>query len=262
MPSPGGASRRVGTHRLKTLALRVRAVVLWIASGLHFFLLSPVFLLLGLWIDPRQNDRPLRWFFRNVLRVAGVGFEVRWAPGFDPHRTCLFVANHVNLFDPFVLFSAIPQPVRGIELESHFRIPGYGWMAKRFGNIPVQKNASPAQLRQLWRRTRAALDSGLSLVVFPEGGRTRDGHVGPFHDGAFRMAIEFGYPIVPVSITGSFEFNRKGDWMLYPSTIVVYLHDLIETTGMTKADVPALRDRVRQIIAETVERSLRQPLPA
>ncbi len=240
--------------------LRLRAAALWVASGLHFFLLSPVIFLIELVLDPRRNDRPLRWFFRNVLRVAGVRLEVRRAPGFNPHRTYLFVANHVNLFDPFVLFSAIPQPLRGLELESHFRIPGYGWMARRFGNIPVQKNATPAQLRQLWRRTRETLDGGLSLAVFPEGGRTRDGHVGRFHDGAFRMAIEFGYPIVPVSITGSFEFNRKGDWMLYPSTIVVVLHEPIETRGLTRTDVAALRERVRSIIAETVERARRGEL--
>ena len=84
----------------------------------------------------------------------------------------------------------------------------------------------------MWRMTRAALDSGVSLVVFPEGSRTITGRVGRFQDGVFRMAQQFGTPIVPVSIVGSFEFNRKTSWMLRPSTIVVYLHDTIETAGL------------------------------
>ena len=76
-------------------------------------------------------------YSRNVVRLAGARVEVRRSPGFDPQRTCFFVSNHVNLFDPFVLYSAIPQFFRGLELESHFRIPVYGWLMKRFGNVPV-----------------------------------------------------------------------------------------------------------------------------
>lgn len=236
--------------------LAVRAGALWTLSGLFFFTVCPLLILLGLAIDPRRNDWPQRWLFRNVLRVAGAKFEVRRDPAFDFRRTCLFVANHVNIFDAFVCYSAIPQFVRGLELESHFRIPAYGWMMRRFGNIPVYKNSTPAQMKELYRRTKAALDDGVSLVVFPEGGRTRDGHVRPFRPGAFRMAIQFGYPIVPMAITGSFQFNRKGSWMLYPGKIVVHLHAPIETKGLAKADVGALRDRVRQAISESVEASL------
>jgi 1-acyl-sn-glycerol-3-phosphate acyltransferase len=243
---------------VRKLYLYLRCGLIWLVSILHFFLLCPLLILFGTIADPRKHDRPQRLFFRNVLRLAGVRFEVRAAPGFDPTRTSLFVSNHVNLFDPFVIYSAIPQFVRGLELESHFKIPAYGWMMKRFGNIPVADNPSPAALKEMYRRSKAALDDGISLIVFAEGGRTRDGRVGPFQNGAFRMAIEFGYPIVPMSITGSFAFNRKGSWMLYPSKIVVYLHDAIETRGLRKSDVDGLRDRVHLIISQTVDDSLRR----
>jgi 1-acyl-sn-glycerol-3-phosphate acyltransferase len=235
-----------------------RAMALWTVSGIHFFTVCPLLVLLGMVVDPRKNDWPQRVFCRNVLRLAGARLAVRRAPGFDPARTCIFISNHVNLFDPFVLYSSAPQFIRGLELESHFRIPAYGWMMSRFGNIPVRKAAGPRELRELLRRVRRALDDGISLIVFPEGGRTLDGHVGPFKEGGFRMAIEFRCPIVPVSITGSYEFNRKGSWMLNPSKIVVHLHDPIETRELRKADAPALRDRVRRIIAATVDEALRE----
>jgi 1-acyl-sn-glycerol-3-phosphate acyltransferase len=243
---------------MRKLGQAAQSLALWAVSGLHFFTLCPVLVLLGMLVDPRKNDWPQRLFSRNVVRLAGARLEVRRAPGFDPARTCLFISNHVNLFDPFVLYCSIPQFVRGLELESHFRIPAYGWMMRRFGNIPVRKNATTRELRELYRRVKRALDTGVSLVVFPEGGRTLDGHVGPFKDGGFRMAVEFGYPIVPVSITGSFDMNRKGSWLLRPTKIVAHLHEPIETKGLGKQDVPALRDRVRRIIAETVDQAMEQ----
>ncbi len=243
---------------MKKAYLVLRSLILWAACGAFFFVVCSFLVVLGIFIDPRKNDRPQRMLCRNLLRLAGVGFEVRRAAGFDPQRTSFFIVNHVNLFDPFALYSAIPQFVRGWELESHFKIPVYGWMMKRFGNVPVPSETRPSDLKRMWRLTRAALDGGTSLIVFPEGSRTRDARVAPFKDGVFRMALQSGAPIVPVSIVGSFEFHRTGDWMLYPSKIVVHLHDTIETQEMRKDEVEALRDRVRQIVSHPVEEALRR----
>src|SRR5437879_4624227 len=107
----------------------------------------------------------------------------------------------------------------------------------------------------MWRLTRAALDRGVSLIVFPEGGRTITGRAGPFRDGIFRMAREFGTPITPVSIVGSFTFNRKTSWMLRPSTIIVWLHDTIETDRYSKSEIAELRDHVWRSVAGPVHAS-------
>ena len=241
--------------------LRIRTVVLWAVSGIHFAVGCTILLLLKLFINPRKSDFLQRGFLRNILRLAGVKFEVRRAPGFDPARTSIFVSNHVNIFDPFVVYSAIPQFVRGFELASHFKIPVYGWLMSRFGNIPVPDAPSRAGLELMSARAKAALDSGVSLIAFAEGGRTRDGHVREFKKGIFNLAQKFGAPIVPMSIVGSFEFFRTGDWMLYPGKITVYLHDTIETSGMSRADVDALRHGVQEIVAAPVEefRESRKP---
>jgi 1-acyl-sn-glycerol-3-phosphate acyltransferase len=240
---------------MKRLYLKGRAMVLWAISGLHFFVLCTLLVGLGAIIDPRKNDRSQRIFFRNILRLAGVKFEARRACGFDANRTSLFVCNHVNIFDPFVIYSAIPQFVRGFELASHFKVPAYGWMMGRFGNIPVpdENDRSREAIERMTRKAKQAFDAGISLIAFAEGSRTRNGHVGPFHKGVFRLAIRFGVPIVPMSIVGSYEFHRTGDWMLYPGEITVYLHDTIETGGMRKEEVTELRDRVHRIVAAPVE---------
>jgi 1-acyl-sn-glycerol-3-phosphate acyltransferase len=236
--------------------LIVRSALLWAISAIHFFTVCTFLVLLGIFIDPRKNDRPQRWFFRNILRLAGVKFEVKYSPGFDPKRTSIFVSNHVNIFDAFVIYSAIPQFVRGLELETHFKIPAYGWMMKRFGNVPVPKEGSPLAFKAMMRRAKAALDDGISLIVFAEGSRTRNGRVGPFKKGAFRIAQRFGYPIVPMSIVGSYEFHRTGDWMLYPGKITVYIHDTIETAGLGRDDVDALCERVHKIVSAPIEQAI------
>jgi len=238
--------------------LTIRSLLLWAISGVHFGVVCTFLVILGIFIDPRKNDWPQRFFFRNILRFAGVRFEARRSPGFDPQRTSIFVCNHVNIFDAFVIYSAIPQFVRGFELESHFHYPIYGWMMGRFGNVPVPDVPSREGLETMTQRAKAALDSGVSLIAFAEGSRTRDGRVDEFKKGAFNLALKFGVPIVPMSITGSFQFFRTGDWMLYPGKITVYLHDTIETSGVSRSEVDALRRRVREIVAKPVEESLKE----
>jgi 1-acyl-sn-glycerol-3-phosphate acyltransferase len=238
--------------------LTVRSAILWAISGIHFAVVGTILIALGAVVDPRKNDWPQRLFFRNILRLAGARFEVRRASGFDPTRTCIFISNHVNLFDPFVIYSAIPQFLRGFELESHFKVPVYGWMMGRFGNIPVPDAPSREGLEIMTQRAKAALDSGVSLVAFAEGSRTRTGHVQPFKKGIFNLAQRLGIPIVPVSMVGSYQFFQTGHWMLHPEKITVYLHDTIDTTKIARAEVDALRQRVQEIVSTSVEESLKE----
>jgi 1-acyl-sn-glycerol-3-phosphate acyltransferase len=237
--------------------LALRSALLWIVSGLHFFIVAPILVFLGIFLDPRKHDWLQRSFCRRIAYFSGTRVEIFRSPGFDPQRTSFFMVNHVNLFDPFILYCAIPQYVRGWELESHFKIPAYGWLMKRFGNVPVPDIRRPSDLKRMWRMTQDALNSGTSLIIFPEAKRTRDGCVDEFQDGGFRVGQQLGVPIVPVSLVGSFQHHRTGHWMLWPATITVYLHGTMETKGLTKDDVPALRDRVREIISAPVETSMK-----
>ena len=241
---------------MKKAWLTVRSLILWAVSGLHFAVVCTFLVILGIFVDPRKNDWPQRTFFRNILRLAGVKFQVRRVPGFDPKRTSIFICNHVNIFDPFVVYSAVPQFVRGFELESHFKIPIYGWMMGRFGNVPVPDGRSREGMETMMRKAKEALDSGVSLIAFAEGSRTRDGHVQRFHKGVFRLAQKFGAPIVPMSIVGSHQFFRTGHWMLHPGKITVYLHDTIEMAEVDRTEVDALAERVHQIVSLPVETSL------
>ncbi|HET6931788.1 MAG TPA: lysophospholipid acyltransferase family protein [Candidatus Acidoferrum sp.] len=240
---------------MKRLWEVLRSAILWGMSWLHFLIVVPVLIALAVVLDPRKHDYLQRGLCRRIAFFSGAKVAVKKSPGFDPTRTSFFMVNHVNLFDPFILYCAIPQLVRGWELESHFRIPVYGWLMKRFGNVPVPSIRSPKDLKRLWRLTQEAIDSGVSLIIFPEAKRTRDGHINDFEEGGFRLAQQLGVPIVPVSLVGSFDHLRTDHWLLRPATITVHIHDTIETAGLTKDDIPALKERVRNAIAAPVEAS-------
>jgi 1-acyl-sn-glycerol-3-phosphate acyltransferase len=98
-------------------------------------------------------------------------------------------------------------------------------------------------------RGEEGIGQRVSLIVFAEGSRTLDRLVGCIQPGVFHMAQQFGTPIVPMSIVSSFEFNRKGDWMLLPSKIDVTCTTLSRRPCSKRADVDSLRERVHQIIS-------------
>ena len=235
----------------------LRSVLIWTVSVLHFVPATIGLVLLGVVMDPRRFDPLLRLYCRNILRLAGIRLEVRRDPGFDPGSTCFFAVNHVNIFDPFVGCAAIPQFVRGLELESHFRIPVYGWLMRNFGNVPVPDRLSREGLDRLEQRCREAIANGTSLVVYAEGTRTRDGQVGPFRPGVFRLAVKEGVPVTPVSVVGAFEFQQVSGWRLRPGRVVVHLHDTITTHGRSPEE---LRDSVRDVVRGPIDGSHRPPV--
>src|SRR6266699_277284 len=131
------ASNAPAERGLRRAWVLVQSTFHWLLSAAYFFPMCAFLVLLGIFIDPRKNDGAQRMLCRVTMKLAGAKLVVRRAPGFDPKRTCFFLINHVNLFDPFVLYAAIPQFFRGLEFESHFRIPMYGWLMNLFGNVPV-----------------------------------------------------------------------------------------------------------------------------
>src|SRR5260370_24021636 len=203
---------------MKKLWFALRSALLWMVSILHFFIMVPILVALSFFLDHRKHDNLQRSFCRRIVFFAGAKVCVRRSAGFDPQRTCFFISNHVNLFDPFVLYCAVPQFVRGWELESHFKIPAYGWLMKHFGNVPVPDVRGPSELKRMWRLTREAIDGGTSPHAFPQSGPTRYGHVAPFPDGAFPPALHLRLPIAPLRIFCSFNHHPNGDCMLPPAT--------------------------------------------
>jgi 1-acyl-sn-glycerol-3-phosphate acyltransferase len=166
----------------------------------------------------------------------------------DPRRPFVVVSNHESFAD-ILLISHLPWEMKWLSKAELFRIPIMGWMMWLAGDIPVKRGFGPSALEAM-ERCRKALANRVSVMIFPEGTRSKTSELLPFKDGAFRLAIEAGVPILPLAVSGTGTALRKHDWRFGRSVAEVRVLEPVETAGLILRDVPELKARVRRTIVE------------
>ncbi|HKG90837.1 MAG TPA: lysophospholipid acyltransferase family protein [Gemmatimonadaceae bacterium] len=164
----------------------------------------------------------------------------------DPRRPYVAVSNHESYADIF-LISHLPWEMKWLAKAQLFRIPVMGWIMRMAGDIPVDR-ASRTSGADALARCRDRLDKRVSVMIFPEGTRSRDSNLLPFKDGAFRLAIEAGVPMLPIAVAGTRYCMAKGSFRFRRANAACRVLDPISTAGLSMDDVPALRERVRTTI--------------
>ena len=175
------------------------------------------------------------WRFRTEGRMIG-----------DPRRPYVAVSNHISYADIF-LISHLPWEMKWLAKDTVFKIPVMGWIMHMAGDIHVVRGNRESVVSAI-RGCRDRLAKRVSVMIFPEGTRSRTGELQPFKDGAFRIAIESQAPILPIAVAGTRDAMEKGTFRFRRANAVCRVLDPIETAGMTLDDLPALRDRAREVI--------------
>jgi 1-acyl-sn-glycerol-3-phosphate acyltransferase len=197
----------------------------------------------------RVAHRCAQWWARLIVLTSGVRIGRRGVALPPPGESCVFVANHASIYDIPILFTAVPRQLRIMAKASLGHFPFIGWHLRRSGHLLVdRKNPGAGIFKKMQRMTR----QGASLIVFPEGSRSPDGEVKRFKGGTFLVAIENGWPVVPISVSGSRKVMPKGRLMVCPAAVDVTVHEAIPTSGMSREDARALADRVNGIVASEV----------
>ena len=133
-----------------------------------------------------------------ILKTTGVNVRVEGLERITPGTTYVFVSNHQSIYDIPVIFASLPYQLRIIAKASLASFPVLGWHLRRGGHLFVdRKHADHVGILNRWR---ALVKDGLSLIIFAEGTRSRDGAVGRFKAGSFLLALEAGLPIVPLAV--------------------------------------------------------------
>jgi len=192
-----------------------------------------------------------RTWSRLILKTTGVTVDVQGLERLVPGRTYVFVANHQSIYDIPILFWSLPYQLRIIAKESLGRFPFLGWHLRRTGHMLVDRKRPDRAAIFSWASRLTS--QGLSLIVFPEGTRSRDGHVARFKGGSFYLALEAGLPIVPLSVIGSRHIMLKGRLATYPGHVRLVVHEAIDTSGLAGSDPRAFAERVRHVIAPDAE---------
>jgi 1-acyl-sn-glycerol-3-phosphate acyltransferase len=202
-----------------------------------------------------------RLWSRVILGVPGVKLEVTMRARLDPARPYVFMANHASMVDIWAVFVTIPASFRFIAKKQLARIPLFGW-AMSAGRFIFIDRQNPLAARRSMDEAARRIRSGQSVVIFPEGTRTRTGRLLPFKKGGFHLAIDSGAAIVPVAIRGSHAAMPRGSALIHAGTVTVEVDEPVPTTGMTTADRDALIATVRGRIAAMLGESLDEPSAA
>ena len=193
----------------------------------------------------RSGGLPI-WLGRRIwgpwgLWLARARTEVEPLPAL-PDGPLIFACNHESALDIWVAFKVLPRNFRFIAKQELFRLPVFGWYMRLGGHIPVDRGNHARAIQSL-RKAGEAVRGGTSLVVFPEGTRSRDARVHPFKKGPFVVAMEAGVPVVPVAISGSGRVTPKDAIAVVPGTIRVAVGDPVDPRAF--ADKEALLAEVR-----------------
>ncbi|MGQ0647808.1 MAG: lysophospholipid acyltransferase family protein [Gemmatimonadaceae bacterium] len=198
-----------------------------------------------------------RYVVGRMFRLIGVAtvklnplwrFETAGHVVHDPRRPYVAVSNHESWADIF-LISHLPWEMKWMSKEAMFRIPCFGWMMRMAGDISLTRGERTSAVKAM-AAARDRIAKRVSVMIFPEGTRSRGGELLPFKDGAFRLALETGAPILPIVVAGTRDAMAKGRFRFQRARARVKVLPPIETIGLTLDDVATLRDRTRALMAE------------
>jgi 1-acyl-sn-glycerol-3-phosphate acyltransferase len=196
-----------------------------------------------------------RYWSRAVCFFNRVKVEARGLENVLHDRPQIFVSNHQGYFDIFALMGYLPVQVRWFSKRVLFWIPFMGWTMSAARFISIDRSDKKAAFKALMEAVQV-VKKGRSVIIFPEGTRTPDGEIREFKKGSLILAQRSSAPIVPVSISGSFDVIKKNSFVFRPGKIVVTIGKPIETTNLDKKEKEHLMEKVREEIVRNFERYL------
>jgi 1-acyl-sn-glycerol-3-phosphate acyltransferase len=223
----------------------------WTATVLVVMLGTPVVGVVFLFTAPFDKGR---YAAGRMFRIVGVtamrlnglwAFRVRGSLA-DPRRPYVVVANHESYADVF-LISCFPWEMKWLSKDTMFKIPCMGWMMQMAGDIKLVRGNRDSTLDAV-AQCRDRLAKQVSVMIFPEGTRSKTQEMLPFKDGAFRLAIESGAPILPIAVAGTRNAMAKGTFRFLRARALAQVLEPITTAGMTLEDIPRLKAMARERI--------------
>ncbi|MEK6790450.1 MAG: lysophospholipid acyltransferase family protein [Deltaproteobacteria bacterium] len=223
----------------------IRTVITWLI-GLPITLILFIAVLISLALDrsgSSVHSIGALWC-RVILRLAGVIVTVRGAENIPEGSPVILLSNHQGAFDIPALQGCLPLQFRWVAKKSLFSIPVIGWSMRFAGYIGIEREHGSKAYRSIVRAAKK-IQTGTSVLVFPEGTRSGGAGLLPFKRGAFLLAVKSGVPVIPVAINGTKDIMKKGGLLITPHNVTITIGRPIETNGM---DEKALSDVTRRMM--------------
>jgi len=221
---------------------------LWGIGLFNFLLWGIIILLISFIHTGKFFELLIKSMCKAVVFFAGIKVRVHGINNLDKNKQYIVMLNHVNMFDHFMLYSFLPLKLRGLEEESHFKWPIYGWVDKRIGNIPISRNNPLRAKKSLERAVKLIKErKDFSILILPEGTRSKDGYLGKFKKGGFLLALETGLDILPIVQVGGFKVKNKNSWIIKPGIVDVYIEKPLNVKNYSNNDINKLINDTRKI---------------
>jgi 1-acyl-sn-glycerol-3-phosphate acyltransferase len=189
------------------------------------------------------------------LKLAGVKVVVKGRENLPSEGAVVYMPNHQSNFDILALFVSLPGHFRWLAKEELFHIPLFGFTMRRSGYIPVDRSNRKKSVESM-RYAIERIAQGNSVVIFPEGTRSPDGHLKEFKAGSFTLAIQAQVPIIPIAVTGSRDVMPKHSRWIRGGVITVTIFPAVQTAGRSVQERNTLLQEVRDPIEAVVEKAL------
>ncbi len=190
------------------------------------------------------------WMSRARVRVVG-------AENLHPGRSYIYMANHQSNADIPVLLGRLPVQFRWLAKAELFKIPIFGGAMRKVGYISIDRSNRKSAFASLETAART-IRNGTSVMIFPEGTRSRDGSLLPFKKGGFVLAVDAGVPIVPVILKGTGDIMPKGKIMVRSTSVTMQILEPVETAGYTRKTKDDLLARIRSILSDHLHNEPRE----
>ena len=199
-----------------------------------------------------SQHRIARVWARMLLAVSFMRVRVEGLEKLDPNGTYVFVVNHGSFMDIPALLATLPQQFRFFAKKGLFKIPFLGTHLERAGHFPVDRSSPRASLKSMMEAARIISKRGVSVLNFPEGGRSAEG-LREFKEGPAYIAIKAGVPVVPVALIGLRELLPMGSVHLRSGSVLVRVGDPIPTKDLDAADRMELTQRLYREVSEMMQ---------
>jgi 1-acyl-sn-glycerol-3-phosphate acyltransferase len=226
----------------------------WFVFGVCLVLWLPMMSVVWLVTAPFDPSRYWAGYLFRKLPVVHQRLNPLWTfrvagtmPA-NPRTPYVVVSNHESFVD-ILLISHLPWEMKWLSKKEMFRIPVGGWLMRMARDIELDRGDRDSANTAL-ATCRDRLDDHVSVMIFPEGTRSTSGDLLPFKDGAFRLAIEAGVPVLPLAVHGTATALRKHDWRQGRSTAEVHVLEPVPTEGLGPGDVDGLKQAVRRAIVD------------
>ncbi len=244
---PSSSSMAFGAAGLAAW-IRTAVIMAWVAAATLILGTAVIGHSLFFRTSRRVHRLAVAWA-RSILAVSRIRVDVHGVERVLRDRPYLFMSNHQSNFDIPILLGHLPVPFRWLAKAELFKIPIFGRAMRAAGYISIDRSDRESAFESL-RRAADAIRGGVSIVVFPEGTRSRHGELKPFKKGGFVMAVDAGVPIVPIAIRGAHGIMPKGSLLIRPRNVTVCIGEPIETTSYTQATKEVLMEHVRHAIRQ------------